>query len=216
MCIIMSVALSIANMSTEANPDTQQEEDLDAPEQEEQADKQNNNQSATTTQPGKNGGARPGAGRPKGSLSKAARERREAEQYIRDRVIAAKSVLVNAQMSLAQGTQMLFVIHTETINGKKVRGRPEIVTDPDIIASYLAEELDDEDDDYYFMTTERPDNRALDSLMDRSFGKAKQPIELDADLRTHNINLDVDASDDEQAAVKAALLGSIQGDGGEA
>ena len=36
----------------------------------------------------------------------------------------------------------------------------------------------DDEDDYYFITTERPDNRALDSLFNRTFGKAKETIDM--------------------------------------
>lgn len=153
-----------------------------------------------------NGGARPGAGRPKGRLSDHVRERRIAEQEFRDRVIRSKDALMNAQMNLAMGVQMLYKITTDK---KGNRSKPELITDQPTIEAYLADELGDEENEYYFITTERPDNRALDSLFDRSFGKAKQPIELDADIRSRNLNADVPATPEELAAVQSAILAAV-------
>lgn len=170
-----------------------------------------------------NGGARPGAGRPKGTLNPDVQERRIAEQEFRNRVICSKDALMNAQMTLAQGVQMLYCITTDK---KGNRSKPELVTDQFTIEAYLAGELNDDqgnngDDagsekEYYFITTERPDNRALDSLFDRSFGKAKQPIELDADIRSRTLNADVPATPAELAAVQSAILAAVPETEGEA
>lgn len=171
-----------------------------------ETEKLNSQESEQKDGTAKNGGARPGAGRPKGRISEHVRARRIAEQEFRNRVIRSKDALMNAQMTLAQGVQMLYCITTDK---KGNRSKPELVTDQSTIESYLAGELEDEENEYYFITTERPDNRALDSLFDRSFGKAKQPIELDADLRHANFNFDVPADEAELEAVKSAILGSV-------
>lgn len=113
---------------------------------------------------------------------------------------------MNAQMNLAMGVQMLYKITTDK---KGNRSKPELITDQPTIEAYLADELGDEENEYYFITTERPDNRALDSLFDRSFGKAKQPIELDADIRSRNLNADVPATPEELAAVQSAILAAV-------
>ncbi len=174
-----------------------------------------------TETPSGRGGAREGAGRPKGVLNPKVLERRIAEQEFRDRVIRSKDALMNSQMNLAQGVQMLYCI---TTNSKGIRSKPELITSQHTIEAYLAGELnddqgnrgDEDDKEYYFITTERPDNRALDSLFDRSFGKAKQPIELDADIRNRNLNTDVPASDAELAAIQSAILASLPDtEGGE-
>ena len=125
------------------------------------------------------GGARDNAGRAKGSMNKATKEQKLVEEAFRQRVLKSMENLINSQMNLAQGCQYLFCIHTETDKkGSKTKQRPKIVTNQYIIEKYLAGELDNEKDDYYFITTEKPDNKALDSLIDRVFGKATQKTEI--------------------------------------
>ena len=50
-----------------------------------------------------------------------------------------------------------------------------LVTNPGEIRCYLDGDYDN-DQTYYYITTVTPDNRALDSLLDRTFGKATQTI----------------------------------------
>ena len=106
---------------------------------------------------------------------------------LKDRVLSSMNELINAQMNLAQGCQMLFVIHTnKDSKGKTTRDKPELITDQYTIEKYLAGELtddegnrnEDDDENYYFITTNKPDNKALDSLIDRVFGKSTQRTEL--------------------------------------
>lgn len=123
------------------------------------------------------GGVREGSGRKKGSENEITKEKRIVTDGMKKRVMKAANKLLDAQMTLAQGIQMLYVI--KTIDDKKQK--PEIITDAKTIESFLAGELDNEDDEYYFITTERPDNRALDSLFDRTFGKAIQYLDIKDD-----------------------------------
>lgn len=124
------------------------------------------------------GGARPNSGRPLGSMNKATREQKEAEEYFRQRVLNSIEEIVNSQMNLAKGTQMLFRIdEIDDGKGKKIKQKPELVTNQEEIERYLAGDLEDKDS-YYFITTERPDNKAIDSLIDRVFGKASQKLEV--------------------------------------
>jgi hypothetical protein len=123
------------------------------------------------------GGKRPNAGRKRGSLGKATIERKIALEELKARVLKSMHNLLNSQMNLALGVQMLFVIKTDK---KGNRSKPQLITDQGTIEKYLAGDLDyRKNEEYYFITTERPDNKALDSLFDRTFGKATQPIDLD-------------------------------------
>ena len=125
------------------------------------------------------GGKREGAGRAKGSMNKATKEQKIVEAEFKQRVLASMDKLINSQMNLAQGCQMLFKIHTETDSkGKTTRNKPELVTCQDEIEKYLAGDYETDTEDYYFITTEKPDNKALDSLIDRVFGKATNKMEL--------------------------------------
>jgi hypothetical protein len=128
--------------------------------------------------PKKNGGARPGSGRPRHSKNPATIEREEALRQFKEKVAKNAQRLFNNQMHLAEGVSYLYRIHT---NSKGVREKPELITSTYTIEHYLSGELDEEKDDYYFITTERPDNKAIDSMLDRTFGRAAQSIDVTSD-----------------------------------
>lgn len=137
------------------------------------------------------GGARPGAGHPKGKKTQRVIEREAVLRAFRDRVARNADKLLNAQMSLATGTQMLFVVHTDS---KGSRRKPEMVTDVDVITRFLDENEgmdgtmkvgshaeDSKVEDYFFLTTMPPNNQALESLLNRTFGKPQESIDLTSD-----------------------------------
>ncbi len=125
------------------------------------------------------GGARPGAGRKKGGMNKATLERMQVEKEFKQRVLKNADRLFDAQFSLAQGLSYLFVIRTETDKkGNNHKLKPELITNPIIIKEFLDGEYEDSEDEYYFITTKTPENKAIDSLLDRTFGKAQQNVDL--------------------------------------
>ena len=145
-----------------------------------------------------NGGVRKGAGMKKGQVTKKKLEEKIANEYIRQRVFKAIPNIITAQMNLARGCQYLFKL--EKIYDKKSNqwivpkgSQPKIVKDKDEIASYLAGDYNDKPEaDYYFLTTEKPDNKALDSLLDRTLGKATQKVDLRANLTISDLLNDLD------------------------
>ena len=144
---------------------------------------QDNNNFDNSNNKSTHGGKREGAGRKEGSISKKTKEQKIVEEEFRQRVLKSMSELINSQMSLAKGCHYLFKIETKKWkdkkgNWKEEKKKPKIVESQNIIESYLAGELDNEDNDYYFISTDKPDNRALDSLIDRVFGKAPQAIDV--------------------------------------
>jgi hypothetical protein len=128
------------------------------------------------------GGARVGAGRPKGATSLKNRTKQEAQTRFVERVQANVDNLFNAQLSLATGEQHLFVKY-HVGEGKDRRAYVDIVTDPDTIAEYLTDygqSLNREsDDEYYYIATKPANNQAIDSLLNRAFGKAPEKIEIE-------------------------------------
>ncbi len=124
------------------------------------------------------GGKRSGAGREKGSLNKATVEKKVAEKIFEDRVVKSVDRLFDSQMSLALGTSYLYRID-EVEEGKKIKKVHTLVTSSQEIKEYL--DGDVEADSYYYITTEKPDSRSIDSLLDRTFGRAKQKIEIDSE-----------------------------------
>jgi len=127
------------------------------------------------------GGAMPGSGRPKGSLNKTTLEAMEVKREYLDKVRRNADQLFNAQFSVAKGTQMLFVIKTDS---KGNRRKPEIVTSPEIISQFLEENegmdgsLGADDSEYFFLTTRSPDSRTITDMLDRAIGKPEQQLDL--------------------------------------
>lgn len=127
----------------------------------------------------KNGGKRKGSGRKKGVVSDEKKAQQAAFKDLKMSILRMQKSLINAQAGVAKGLTFLYVIRTEIIKGKQVRQKPELVKSQEKIEAYLADELEDEENEYYFMTTKEPDTRAIDSLIDRVHGRARQNIGLD-------------------------------------
>jgi len=123
------------------------------------------------------GGARDNAGRPYGSMNTATKEQKVVQEAFRQRVLKSMDKLITSQMNLAEGIQMLYRIDKDD---KGKNSKPVIVTSKQEIEDYLAGETNN-NGEYYFITTERPDNRALDSLIDRVFGKSISNIDIKSD-----------------------------------
>ena len=136
------------------------------------------------------GGKRPGAGRKPKSKNKTTLEREEVLKAFRQRAMKSADILFDAQLSLARGLTYLYKIEKELQvapkGGKKyVSSKPKLVTEQWEIEAYLEGEItegdaDDENDPnatYYYITTKDPDNKAIDSLLDRSLGKVAQGLQ---------------------------------------
>lgn len=135
----------------------------------------------------KNGGARPGAGRPKGKKSPVTIEREEALRQFRERVASSTHKIFEAQLNLAIGETYLMVIRTIG-KGARARRETEIVTNPHVIKDYFDGNLGESDEEYYFISTKPANNQALDSLMNRTFGRPKEDSE---DPDTLNVKFEV-------------------------
>lgn len=109
-------------------------------------------------------------GRPKGSLSKATLEKMAVNKAFEQRVLSQADKLFHAQLQLGLGSMKVFRAD-EDQDGKRVH---TLVTDADEIKSLL-----DECDGmpgtvggkYYFFAEVLPDNRAIESLLNRGIGK---------------------------------------------
>lgn len=149
------------------------------------------------------GGAREGAGRPEGSVSEEQRTRQEALRHFKRRVQKNMDKLVNAQMSLALGVQMLFRIDEieDPKTGKKKK-QHVLVTDPEEIREALDSDLVN-GEDYYYISTDKPDSYSINSLLDRTFGKAVQAVATnEGDLNKILDSLENDFNDEELEALE--------------
>lgn len=114
-------------------------------------------------------------GRPIGSKTEATLQKEAIARELKQFFMKVAKPLAISQAALAKGLTFLYVI--KTYKGGK-RSKPMIVKDTDVIERYLAGELDNGQNEYFFMATERPNNQALDSIFDRSFGKAIATVEI--------------------------------------
>jgi Mg2+ and Co2+ transporter CorA len=149
------------------------------------------------------GGSREGAGRPKHSKNPDTIQREEAAKQFKERVAKNVDRLFNAQLDKALGEKYLMVI-TTTGEGAKQRRETTIVTDPETIKDFLDSDEDPkfgEDNEYYFISTKPADNMALDSLLNRSFGRATEKIELE-----HSGEISTGETDPKLAAEFASFL----------
>lgn len=124
------------------------------------------------------GGAREGAGRRKGKVSETRKYQLAKFNEIKGRIARAANGIVNAQLGMARGTSYLFHTKWTTDKSGKLVKSTERVTDPDVIKQYLEGEFDDLQDEFYYITTKAPNNFALDSLLNRAFGKPKETVEV--------------------------------------
>lgn len=129
------------------------------------------------------GGKRPGAGRRPGSQNEATKQRAAVKQAYQERIAANADRLFNSQFNLATGEHYLMWRH-KTGSGAKERTVVEVVTDPEIIKQFINEELNQSgDDEWYFLSTKPANGMAIDSMLDRAFGKAEANLNLDGELK---------------------------------
>lgn len=139
---------------------------------------------------GKRGGWR-GGGRPKGKRSAATLEKEAILRAYRQRVMGITDDLLNSQLILARGMTYLYKIEKEEVIGPKGgksyrKKKPELVTDQWELEQFLENKIGDTYNDdpgnpaatYYFLTTKDPDPRAIEDMMNRTYGKSIQAIDL--------------------------------------
>lgn len=123
----------------------------------------------------KQGGKRPGAGRP---IGRRTIEQKVVLEHIKRRVLKNAQKLISAQMGLAMGITQLIKID----KFKKV----EVVKDEEIIINYFEGKLDRDPNEYYYLTSEKPDLKAIDSLFNRVLGKPRESLDVTTDGESFN------------------------------
>lgn len=129
-------------------------------------------------------------GRPKGSKSKGTLEREAVIAAFRQRAMHVADLLLDSQLTLARGQTFLYKIEKEWVpsgkDGFYKKKKPVLVESQAEIEQYLEGHVveGDPDDDhdpaatYYFITTKEPDNNAIDSILDRTFGRPTNAMDL--------------------------------------
>jgi len=139
----------------------------------------------------KKGGAMPGAGRKKGGKNQSTIDREKILEEAKNIIAGRTRKLIDTQTILAMGAIKIYKIHYHWEGSAKkrtlIKDKPEIVENDDEIIQVIDWEFgsgamgdpsnhdqDDQEYDYYFVMTKEPDNQALNSLMDRTFGRATE------------------------------------------
>jgi len=88
--------------------------------------------------------------------------------------------LFNAELNAAIGETYLMV-RKSSGTGSRRRTWVELVDDPDVVMAYLNDELENHQDEYYYISTKPADIGAIESILNRTFGRAKQSVALTGD-----------------------------------
>ena len=142
----------------------------------------------------KNGGKRPGAGRPRGKKAPATLERLKVLEAYRQRGMKLADKLLDAQLHLTQVRSFLYKIEKKLVVGPK-GGKSYIPQKPKLVESELEirewlegrlkladvddpESLNNPGATYYYVTTKDPELKAATDILDRTFGTAVQSTKL--------------------------------------
>ncbi len=128
---------------------------------------------------GINGGARPGAGRKPGKPNQRTLEKTAVRRAIEQRILRKADRIHNAQFALAVGSYSIFRIDTDK-NGTRSH---TLVTDDDeagnILDALQGRDQGQIEDSFAIVQYNKPDNRAIDSMLNRVFGKTGSTDEAD-------------------------------------
>lgn len=119
----------------------------------------------------------------------------EVYRMVQEKLAERALKLIDTQTVVAHGTIKIYKIHYHWEgSGKKrtlIKDKPEIVTNDNEIIHVIdwefgsremgdPNEHDHEDEEYefFFVNTQDPDNRAIESQLNRVFGKAPQKLDL--------------------------------------
>ena len=111
----------------------------------------------------------------------------EVYKEVQRRLAERALKLIDTQTIVAHGTIKIYKITTHYEGSgksrKKVRDKPKLVTNEQEIERVIDSEFGDgedvnTDDEYFFINTQDPDNKAIESQLNRVFGKAPQKFEL--------------------------------------
>ena len=127
------------------------------------------------------GGKRKNAGRKFGAQSKKTLEQKAVSDAFNQRVMISADRLFNAQLTLAVGSIKVFRVD-EIEDGEKTKRVHTLVTDADEIKQVLDETTGigqtTIDDSFYIVSEVLPDNKAIDSMLNRAFGKPKDSLDV--------------------------------------
>ena len=164
------------------------------------------------------GGKRENAGRPKGRRNKKTLERAAVLAAFNERVMRQANELFNAQLALSVGSVRVFRVDEEEDDKGKIKRVHTLVTDTDEIKSVLDTHDGDAGivgDSFYFISEIIPDNRAIDSMLNRALGKPKDSVEHfgkdGGPIQTENVQPDLSKLSTEELLALREINKKING-----
>lgn len=130
----------------------------------------------------KNGGRRPGSGMKKGHKTKKVLEREASRKAYEQLVLKNLKPLFYKQLLLAMG-QIYVYRRDKHGTGASMRIENVLLENPREIADALDTIANNDpnwshEDGYVYVVTKSPENRAIDSMLDRSIGKPMQSTDI--------------------------------------
>ena len=128
------------------------------------------------------------------------------QKEVMERMIYKKTApLIRAGMISAMGQNFVYRIDEERDSkGKLLNRKHVLVTDPDEIANALdniEEGGQDPEEKFYYVTTKEPDIRAVEMLLNRAYGKPKESLKVEGEVKfslkalaEHRKSLEVEAT----------------------
>lgn len=127
------------------------------------------------------GGARKGSGMKPGTKIKRTLQKEAVQRAYQQRIFTHADRLFTAQLARAVGSVMVYRVDEEEDANGKIKRVHTLVTDAEEIKEVLDETEGSAgvvNEHYYFVTEVPPDNKAIDSMLDRALGKSVQQVEV--------------------------------------
>jgi hypothetical protein len=151
------------------------------------------------------------AGRKKGTKNPATITREQALLEYKEKVCRVADQLFMTQLTLAKGFNCLYKVTTEIVadeDGKKAKvfqSKPTRVTDPNEIEMYLDGKFEEVKPGqpgtaYFILAESKPDASVIDSMLDRTFGRAMQTTDITSKGKQINFN------DRQRAAIARRII----------
>ncbi len=134
-----------------------------------------------------NGGVRKGAGRKKGGHNKKTLEKMAVQNEFKQRIMQHVDSLFNAHLALALGSIQVF--RKDRIKGQNghYRDTHTLVTESDEIKKVLDEHNGKSGkvgETFYFVTEVGPNERAIDTMINRVFGRPEISADVEDTMKT--------------------------------
>lgn len=154
-------------------------------------------------------GRKPGPGLPKGYKFQHTLERETARRHFEGRILAELDPLIDAQLDLSKGLMVMFSREKDK-DGKRT-GRMYRVVNPEEMLELLNGKNDQGKDnengeEYYYLSAKDPDQKMLDSLMNRVFGRPKETLEVQPGESVTVLDIIKALEPDQRIAAGRALL----------